>query len=101
MKHLAEWCELVGTFQAVTVDRHSTYVRIDGTSFAFHNGLRGIMHVRDDLDNINSGERIAILRTDLPENPLLIRRVSKNINLHTPYKQTINECKDAVRFNHS
>jgi len=74
---LGFWDEIVGVVRRVSMDEHFTYIEINDTLLAIDNGSREA----NELGGINSGERIAILRTDLPDNPLLIRRISEERKL--------------------
>jgi len=73
--YLPVWQEIVGVFQGTSVDQHTIYVRINQRVLAFHNGSREATYARDRLTSIRVGTKIAILRTDLPNKPLLIRQI--------------------------
>ncbi|MFH0896898.1 MAG: hypothetical protein V1850_02470 [Candidatus Bathyarchaeota archaeon] len=72
---LSVWSEVVGAFGGLSRDRAFTYVKIDGWLLTFHNESDEAIYVQERLDDNIIGRKIAILRTDILEKPILVRLV--------------------------
>jgi len=74
---LSFWDEIVGIFEGVSVDEDFTYITINDKLLAFHKDSNEGRHVTKRLANVKLGSRIAILRTDSIETPLLVRFIPR------------------------
>lgn len=70
--HLRLWMELTGKLCGISRDEHFTHVRIEHWMLSFPNGSEEADLLRQKLAKA-VGKKIGVLRTDLPDNPLLVR----------------------------
>jgi hypothetical protein len=77
--HLPPWSELVGTFEGLSIDQDFIYVKVSESSLALQNESDEAAYVQKRLENSIVGRKIAILRTDMPGKPLLVRLVSEGL----------------------
>ena len=75
--HLPFWSEFVGVFKGPYKDQNYTYIKMKEGSLLFRNESNETTYVREKLNNNIIGRKIAILRTDVPGEPLLIRLVGR------------------------
>jgi hypothetical protein len=79
---LQPWQEIVGTLREIKVEGDQTtailrYTRQVDFVISYLNGTKEA-EILQTLDNL-LGKKVAILRTDIPEKPILARTVSKTI----------------------
>lgn len=71
------WSELVCTFNGLSANQHFTYIKTSRGLLAFRNGSVETTYVQEKLSKELIGHKIAILRTDIPEKPLVVRLVDR------------------------
>jgi hypothetical protein len=71
---LQEWEEIVGTFRGIVKEEFRLSILIDNSCMVFNDESTEAQIVEEKLNRTKSGEKIAILRTDIPEKPLVIRK---------------------------
>jgi len=79
---LQPWQEIVGTLREIKVEGDQTtailrYTRQVDFVISYLNGTKEA-EILQTLDNL-LGKKVAILRTDIPEKPILARTISKTI----------------------
>jgi hypothetical protein len=79
---LQPWQEIVGTLREIKVEGDQTtailrYTRQVDFVISYLNGTKEAK-ILQTLDNL-LGKKVAILRTDIPEKPILARTISKTI----------------------
>jgi hypothetical protein len=79
---LQPWQEIVGILKEIKVEGDQTtailrYTRQVDFAISYLNGTKEA-EILQTLDNL-LGQEVAILRTDIPEKPILARTVSKTI----------------------
>lgn len=79
---LQPWQEIVGTLREIKVEGDQTtailrYTRQVDFVISYLNGTKEA-EILQSLDNL-LGQKVAILRTDIPEKPILARTISKTI----------------------
>jgi hypothetical protein len=72
-KRLEPWEEARGMLKEL--DHEDDYVVLDFDKFKIHLDPIEVRTICDQLNKGLVGRRIAILRTDLPDKPLLVRRL--------------------------
>ena len=73
---LEPWMEIKGELRKISRDDSYLFVEIDGKTIAFRRDSTEASYIHDNLSNNSIGREIAILKTDLPEKPLVIRLIS-------------------------
>jgi hypothetical protein len=79
--HLQPWQEIVGTLKEIKTNEETTTAIITCTqhtdcSISYSNGTKEAETLQT-LQN-SKGQKIAILRTDIPEKPILTQRLERN-----------------------
>lgn len=88
--HLVPWSEVTGTYHGSQVDGHHIYVRIGKRAVAFAVESREASLVRRRLSENMVGRKIGILKTNLPDKPLLFRVVSQQSARLKPGRVLVN-----------
>lgn len=70
---LYEWEEIIGTFRGVVKEEFSISIRIEDSQLVLHSDSVEAKMAEEQLNGVLIGMKIALLRTDIPEKPLLIR----------------------------
>ncbi len=73
---LKKWEEIVGRFQEINQDNWCLNIHIDGfspLSYPLDSIESSIL--KEELEDVESGTKIGILRTDIKEEPLVVRIV--------------------------
>ena len=73
MFQLNLWSELVGIFQELSIKNNTIHLNISGYVLSFPRESLASQIIQKQLDPCCIGQKIAILRTDLPQKPLSIR----------------------------
>ena len=73
---LESWMEIIGTLHKISEDDYFLYLGIDNKVLEFRKGSKQTLCILNRLDDSWIGQNIAILRTDLPDKPILIRRIN-------------------------
>ena len=71
--HLKPWMEIRGKLQKIETDEHNLYLDIDRTHLVVRREVVEASLIENDLTKNKIGFDIAILRTDIPDKPILIR----------------------------
>jgi len=74
--YLEPWMELVGSLRELSHDDKFTYIKIGDAVLSFINGSQEAELLTQKLHKC-VGERVGILKTDLSDNPLLLRLIKK------------------------
>jgi len=75
--NLEYWEEIIGKLYGSFNDDHYIYLKIDDQILRFRKGSKEATHIQRQLSEDLFGGTIALLRTDMPEKPILIHIVSK------------------------
>ena len=74
--YLQIWMEIIGKLQGISRDDYYIYLEIDNKSIPFRRESREALYLKDKID-VFIGKSIALLRTDIPDKPILVRLVSE------------------------
>ena len=69
---LEPWMEIVGKLQRLFIDDDYLYVEIDNNVLRFRKESDETSYLQRELDGL-VGKQIAVLRTNMPEKPILVR----------------------------
>jgi hypothetical protein len=72
---LEPWMEIVGEIHDITTDSQFLYLTVDYKVLAFRKGGKDVLHIQNQLGDL-VGKSVAIIKTDNPDKPILIRLVS-------------------------
>lgn len=70
---LREWEELIGTFRGIVKKEFGISICIEDSKLVLHPDSVEATMAEEQLDGVHMGTKIALLRTDIPEKPILIR----------------------------
>lgn len=73
IKHLKVWTEIVGKLSRISCDDGFIHLIIDGKILSYSIHSEEAKHLLKAIDDCLLGKTIGILRTDLPDKPILIR----------------------------
>jgi hypothetical protein len=73
--HLPFWSEVIGTLNSFNVDNDALKLVIDDKMLSYPNNSEEAIYLQKKLDASLIGRRIEVLRTDIPDKPLLIRLI--------------------------
>lgn len=79
---LKKWEEIVGSFQGIDRDDGCLNIHIDGfppLSYPLDSIESSIL--KEELEDVKSGTKVGILRTDIKEEPLVVRLVEQNADV--------------------
>jgi hypothetical protein len=82
---LKEWEEVVGTYQGIEEDVGISVV-FDGFKVGFNPESTEVEIIRKKLEKVTAGVSIAILKTDIPEKPLVVRIIKETEEAQTKKK---------------
>jgi len=74
---LPPWSEMVGVYDGIIIEEDFTHVKINGKVISFKNGTKEATLLQQYLNEKMIGRKIRILRTDLPDKPILIRLIDQ------------------------
>ncbi len=74
-KKLDVWQEAIGTFRGFETDELAVTVFLDDLRLIFPEDMKGA--IKPQLHG-KKGRKIAILRTDIPDKPVLVRTIETN-----------------------
>ena len=70
--YLKPWMELIGNLNKISRDEHYLYLEIADKVLAFRKESDEALYIQEKLNIGYIGREIALLRTDMPEKPILI-----------------------------
>ena len=76
--HLEHWEEIIGKLNRSFNDDYYIYLEIDDQILRFRKGSKEATHIQRQLSEDLVEGAIAILRTDMPEKPILIHIIPKS-----------------------
>jgi len=74
--HLGLWTEIIGELQEISSDESFIYLKIGSKMLSFPKESDEASYVQTRLATNLIGRKIAMLRTDIPRKPLLIRLIT-------------------------
>ena len=77
--HLKLWEEIVGKLHGVSNQNHYLYIEIGERVLSFQDNTEEETHVHNQDIRRLIGKTIAILQTDIPDKPILIRQICKRV----------------------
>jgi len=76
---LQSWEEIVGRYQGTERNDSHIIVHLEELSpLSFPLGSSEASILEEELEDVESGTKVGILRSDMPEKPLLVRVVKEN-----------------------
>ena len=78
--NLRPWAEIVGQFTGLLTEGGYVYCQIGGKTLAFPTDSAIAKYLRERLDDDFIGRTIGILRTDLADQPILVRLVDDRMS---------------------
>ena len=70
---LEQWMEIRGKLNKISKDDYDLYLDIDNKVLAFKKESTEALIIQNRLDDSWIGKNVAILRTDIPQKPLVFR----------------------------
>jgi hypothetical protein len=70
---LEAWQEVIGTFRGIAKEDFRTTVLLGNSRVIFYPESAEAKMIEEQLNGRLIGEKIAILRTDIPEKPVIVR----------------------------
>jgi hypothetical protein len=70
---LQEWTEAVGTFRGILKENFSISILFDDFQVVLYLDEREAKRVEEQLESATVGDKIAILRTNILEKPVMVR----------------------------
>ena len=75
--HLESWMEIRGKLQKISEDDYHLFLAVDNKVLVIKKEFNETSYIMDNLKQNYLGKEIAILKTDIPDKPLLIQFISK------------------------
>mgnify|MGYP001558297466 CR=1 FL=1 len=74
---LPPWSEMVGIYDGIGIEEDFTHVKINGKVISSKNGTKEATLLQQCLNEKMIGRKIGVLRTNLPDKPILIRMIDQ------------------------
>ena len=74
--HLMPWTEIIGKLHGISRDDNYLFLEIDHKVIPFRRDSMEALYIQEKIE-VFMGKSIALLRTDIPDKPFLVRLVSK------------------------
>ena len=76
---LEAWTEIVGTLLEISTDEYCLLLQINEKLIRFRKGSKEASYIQTNLNNKFLGRELSLLKTDLPEKPLIVKLLPKKI----------------------
>ena len=77
--YISPWSEIVGIYFGLIIDECFTQVKIGNNAVSFPKDSDEEKYLRNRLNNSLIGSKIGILKTDMSDKPILVRRITYNL----------------------
>jgi len=75
--HIGVWEEIIGKFGGISENDYFTFLKIGNKLLSFKKDSIETKYFQEKIKNNVLGKKIAVLKTDLPDKPFLVRIIGK------------------------